>query len=64
MRGWRSGGCLVATRLRWYWASWGDSLEMIAQHHPRVAEMLVRELEGPSEEGHKGNSAIGEFGRF
>ena len=27
-----------------YWASWGDSLEMIAQRHPRVSEVFVREL--------------------
>ena len=37
----------VRTSAAAYWASWGDSLEMISHRHPRVAEM-VRELNGLS----------------
>ena len=34
------------------WASLGHSLEMIAQRHPRVAEMVVHELNGLSSSPH------------
>ena len=36
------------TRIAAYWASWADSLAMIRQRHPDVAEQLVQELEGHS----------------
>ena len=46
--------------LAWHWppqcrpysGDWGDSLEMIAQRHPRVAERFVRELQRPSDSQH------------
>ena len=51
-----------------YWASWEDSLEMIAQRHPRVVETFVRELEGPSDSHHLRMAtragAIRQSGRF
>ena len=38
----------VRTSTAAYWASWGDSLEMIAQRHPSVVEVALRELNGLS----------------
>ena len=38
----------VRTSTAAYWASWGDSLDMIAQRHPSVVEVVLRELNGLS----------------
>ena len=38
----------VRTSTAAYWASWGDSLEMIAQRHPSVVDVVMRELNGLS----------------
>ena len=38
----------VRTSTAAYWASWGDSLEMIAQRHPSVVDVVLRELNGLS----------------
>ena len=47
----------VRTSMAAYWASWGDSLEMIAQRHPEVAEVVVHELAGRSTSLHLSSAA-------
>ena len=41
-------GLRSAERTRWpaYWASWADTLPMIRERHPEVAELIVYYLEG------------------
>ena len=36
----------VRTRLSAYWASWADTLPMVQNRHPRIADEMVYQLEG------------------
>ena len=42
----------VCTATAVHWDSWENSLEMIAQRHPRAAAMFVQELDGASDPLH------------
>ena len=51
----RMGGLGIRSGVRLapaaYWASWADSLAMIQKRNPRIAENILRALEGNSQDG-------------